>query len=79
MSVDTRSAVFLRLGETASRAAAGGRAREAIKAIAPNVEIKGYMVQMGPHQIDRDRFEWDQIDENPFWTPDATAADEWAT
>ncbi|MEO1308680.1 MAG: chorismate synthase, partial [Pseudomonadota bacterium] len=35
--------------------------------------------QLGPHQIDRGRFDWDQIDQNPFWTPDATAADEWAT
>ena len=64
--------------ETAARVAAGGVAREAIKALAPGLEVKGYMVQMGPHQIDRDRFDWDQIDANPFWTPDPTAAQEWA-
>ena len=64
--------------ETAARVAAGGLAREAIKALVPGVEIKGYMTQIGPHKIDRERFEWDQIDQNPFWTPDAVAADEWA-
>ncbi len=64
--------------ETAARVAAGGLAREAIKAIAPGVEIKGYMTRMGAHEIDRDRFDWDQIDQNPFWTPDAQAAEDWA-
>ncbi len=64
--------------ETAARVAAGGLAREAIKELAPNVQIKGYMVQMGPHKINRDKIDWDQIDENPFWTPDADAAAEWA-
>ncbi|WP_375175871.1 chorismate synthase [Pseudooceanicola sp.] len=64
--------------ETAARVAAGGLARAALAALAPEVEIKGYMVQMGPHRIDRDRFDWDQIDENPFWVPDAKAAEDWA-
>lgn len=63
--------------ETASRVAAGGLAREAIKAIAPDVQITGYMVQMGPHRTEiRDM---DQIEQNPFWVPDAQAATEWAT
>ncbi|WP_424832251.1 chorismate synthase [Ruegeria sp.] len=65
--------------ETASRVAAGGLAREAIKQIAPNVQITGYMTQIGPHKIDRNNFDWSQIEQNPFWTPDAQAADEWAT
>ncbi|MBO9453302.1 chorismate synthase [Tropicibacter sp. R16_0] len=64
--------------ETASRVAAGGLAREAIKQIAPNVQITGYMTQIGPHKIDRANFDWSQIEQNPFWTPDATAADDWA-
>jgi chorismate synthase len=64
--------------ETAARVAAGGVAREAVRALVPGLQIKGYMVQMGPHQIDRDRFDWDQIDANPFWTPDAVAAADWA-
>lgn len=65
--------------ETAARVAAGGVAREAIKTLAPNVEIKGYMTQIGPHGINRENFDWDQIDQNEFWTPDATAAAHWAT
>ncbi len=64
--------------ETAARVAAGGLAREAIKMLAPDLQITGYMTQMGPHGIDRDRFDWDQVAENPFWTPDAKAATEWA-
>ncbi len=64
--------------ETASRVAAGGLAREAIKQIAPNVQITGYMTQIGPHRIDRGNFDWSQIEQNPFWTPDAKAAENWA-
>ena len=64
--------------ETASRVAAGGVARAALGALVPGVEIKGYMVQMGEHAIERANFDWDQIDANPFWSPDADAADTWA-
>jgi chorismate synthase len=53
-------------------------ARAAIKALAPNIQITGYMVQMGPHKINRDAFDWDQIGQNPFWVPDAQAATDWA-
>jgi len=64
--------------ETAARVAAGGLARAVIKQLAPRVQITGYMVQMGPHKIDRDRLDMAQIEENPFWTPDAQAASDWA-
>ncbi len=64
--------------ETAARVAAGGLAREAIKHLAPDLEIKGYMTRMGAHEINRDNFAWDQIDQNPFWTPDKSAAETWA-
>lgn len=64
--------------ETAARVAAGGVAREAIKQLAPDLKITGYMVQMGPHKIDRSRFDWDQIDQNPFWCPDAEMVANWA-
>ena len=63
--------------ETAARVAAGGLAREALKALAPSIEIKGYMTRMGVHEIDRTRFDWDEIERNPFWTPDAEAAKTW--
>ncbi len=62
--------------ETAARVAAGGVAREAIKMLAPDVKITGYMVQMGEHKTSaRDL---SQIDQNPFWVPDADAAVTWA-
>jgi chorismate synthase len=64
--------------ETAARVAAGGVARAAIQTMAPGVEITGYMTQIGPHKIDRARFDWEQIEQNPFWCPDAQAAVEWA-
>jgi chorismate synthase len=63
--------------ETASRVAAGGVAREAIKAMAPDMSVTGYMVQMGEKKIDRAKFDWDAIGQNDFWCPDADAAKEW--
>ncbi|TCP39784.1 chorismate synthase [Rhodovulum marinum] len=65
--------------ETAARVAAGGVARAALATLAPGLRITGYMVQMGPHAIDRGRFDWDQIEQNPFWVPDAQAAEDWAS
>ena len=64
--------------ETAARVAAGGVARAVLKELAPQLTITGYMVQMGPHAIDRGRFDMDEIARNPFWTPDAEAARQWA-
>jgi chorismate synthase len=64
--------------ETAARVAAGGVARAALAALMPGVEITGYMVQMGPHAIDRARFDPAEIERNPFWVPDAQAAEDWA-
>ena len=64
--------------ETAARVAAGGLARAALETLAPGIEITGYMVQVGPHQIDRSKVDFAQIQQNPFWTPDAEAAETWA-
>jgi len=64
--------------ETAARVAAGGVARAVLAALVPALRITGYMVQMGPHGIDRARFDADQIAQNPFWCPDAAAATRWA-
>ena len=63
--------------ETASRVAAGGVARAAIAALCPDLQITGYMVQMGEKKIDRANFDWDTIGKNDFWCPDAAAALEW--
>jgi chorismate synthase len=64
--------------ETAARVAAGGVARAALADLAPALRISGYMVQIGPHRIDRSRFDAEQIEQNPFWCPDAVAATQWA-
>jgi chorismate synthase len=43
------------------------------------VRIRGALVQVGPHQIDRARWNWDHVDENPFFCPDAVTARLWET
>ena len=63
--------------ETAARVAAGGVARAVLTEMLPGLTITGCLVQMGPHRIDRGRWDWDEIDRNPFWTPDAEAAAAW--
>jgi chorismate synthase len=52
--------------ETASRVAAGGIARK----ITPDVVIRGALVRIGKHAIDRDHWDWSAIDSNPFFSPD---------
>ncbi|MHA3979998.1 chorismate synthase [Halovulum sp. GXIMD14794] len=64
--------------ETAARVAAGGLARAALEQLAPGLKITGYMVQMGPHGIDRSRLDMAQIEQNPFWCPDPQASETWA-
>jgi len=59
--------------ETAARVAAGAVARRVI----PGVVIRAAVVQIGPHAIDRSRFDWDQRTENPFWAPDAGIVPVW--
>ena len=59
--------------ETAARVAAGAIARKVI----PGVSVRGALVQLGPHKIDRTNWDWAEVDRNPFFTPDARAAAEW--
>ncbi len=65
--------------ETAMRVAAGAVARQILDHLVPGgVLIRGVMTQIGPHAIDRARWDWDQRGENPFWCPDAQVAQDWA-
>ncbi|WP_282607292.1 chorismate synthase [Pelagibius sp. Alg239-R121] len=65
--------------ETAMRVAAGGVARKVLDHVLKDgVSIRGALVQMGPHLIDRDKWDWVETGNNPFWCPDAGAAAEWA-
>jgi chorismate synthase len=59
--------------ETAARVAAGAVARKII----PGVTVRGAVVQIGPHAIDRSRFDWEQRTQNPFWCPDAEMVPVW--
>ncbi len=56
--------------ETATRVAAGAIARK----IMPGLSVRGALVQMGPHAIDRARWDWDEVERNPFFCPDADKA-----
>jgi chorismate synthase len=60
--------------ETATRVAAGAIARKVI----PGVTIRGALVQIGTHKIDRRNWNWGEVDNNPFFSPDAAAAALWA-
>ncbi len=64
--------------ETAARVAAGGVARAALAQLLPGLSLRGCMVQMGPRMIERANWDWDEVERNPFWTPDAAAAADWA-
>jgi chorismate synthase len=56
--------------ETAMRVAAGAIARKVIA----GVTVRGALVQMGPHKIDRAKWDWDEVARNPFFCPDADKA-----
>jgi chorismate synthase len=53
--------------ETAARVAAGAIARK----IVPGMAVRGALVQVGPHKIDRARWDWAEVEQNPFFCPDA--------
>jgi len=58
--------------ETAMRVAAGAIARKILThALGDAVSIRGAVVQVGPHKINRDRWDWGTVDQNPLWCPDA--------
>ena len=64
--------------ETASRVAAGAIARKVLNAVIPSgVAIRGALVQIGDQPIDRANWADAEIDNNPFWCPDAAAAQKW--
>jgi chorismate synthase len=59
--------------ETASRVAAGAIAR----LILGSAQIQGAVIQVGPHKIDRNNWNWDEVDNNPFFSPDAKIVPLW--
>jgi chorismate synthase len=63
--------------ETATRVAAGAIARKVLERLYKNVSIRGALIQIGTEQIDRGRWEWEEIARNPFFCPDAKAVAPW--
>jgi len=59
--------------ETAARVAAGGIARLVI----PGVTVRGALVQIGKHKINRENWDWAQVGENPFFAPDPEIVPVW--
>jgi len=53
--------------ETAMRVAAGAVAKKYLAE--KGVEVRGYLSQLGPIKIES--FDWDQVSQNPFFSPDA--------
>ena len=56
--------------ETAARVAAGAVARKVV----PGMTVRAALVAMGPHRIDRAKWDWDEVSRNPFFCPDAGMA-----
>src|SRR5205814_157887 len=56
--------------ETATRVAAGAIARK----IVPGMRVRGALIQMGQHRIESARWNWDEVERNPFFCPDAEKA-----
>jgi len=61
--------------ETAMRVAAGGVARVALRELF-GTEVRGYLSQLGPIELDRSGFDWKQIEDNAFFWPNATQVPE---
>ncbi len=60
--------------ETACRVAAGAVAR---KILGEKISVRGALVQIGPHKIDRAKWDWAEVERNPLFCPDASAVPSW--
>jgi len=60
--------------ETAMRVAAGAIARK----IVPGLTVRGALIQLGTQQIDRANWSWDEVERNPFFSPDHASVQGWA-
>lgn len=61
--------------ETAMRVAAGAIAKKVLAA--KGIQVRGYLSQLGPIKIEQ--FDWDQVEQNPFFSPDASKVAEMET
>ena len=64
--------------ETAVRVAAGAIAFKILEyKLKKPIIIRASVIQMGPHKINRENFDWKEINNNPFFCGDSEAAKEW--
>jgi chorismate synthase len=59
--------------ETAARVAAGGLARKVV----PGLTVRAALVQIGKHKIDRANWDWNEVNNNPFFAPDPKIVPVW--
>ncbi len=59
--------------ETAARVAAGAIARKVV----PGLLVRGALVQIGRHKINRANWDWAEVDNNPFFSPDPAIVPVW--
>ncbi len=60
--------------ETAMRVAAGAIARKVIEPM----QVRAALVQIGPHRVERSRWDWDHVRESQFFCPDPGSEKAWA-
>jgi chorismate synthase len=63
--------------ETASRVAAGGVAKRVLERLYPGMRIRGALIQIGSKTLDRANWNWDEVGNNDFFCPDASAIAPW--
>jgi chorismate synthase len=56
--------------------AAGAVAR---RVLGEGVQVRAALVQIGKIGIDRAKWDWSEVENNPFWCPDADTAKQWET
>jgi len=59
--------------ETAARVAAGAVARKVV----PDLVVRAALVQIGKHKINRNNWDWSEVDRNPFFAPDPQIVPVW--
>ena len=64
--------------ETAVRVAAGAIAFKVLQHKLENpVKVRASVIQMGPNKINRENFNWNEVNNNPFFCGDSEAAKKW--
>jgi len=65
--------------ETAMRVAAGGIAKKALATLFEGAQVRGYLSQLGPIKLDSSNFDWEEVERNAFFWPNASQVPELET